>query len=183
MLGTEHRHPPLLVQPYQEADQLVARDRVELRGGLVQQRQPRPADQGGSDRHPLSVVVRDQAAASPQKRRLARPGSPRDHNQLSRLDLEVDAPQAVGTGARIAVDDRLEPDQRLRGVFAHRRLLRGALAKGSAAAIGTNAASISVGASASTAITGYGSNEPSPTARPASPTIAIASPAQAKRAS
>ena len=34
-------HPPLLVQPPQQPDQLVAGDRVELRGRLVEQHQPR----------------------------------------------------------------------------------------------------------------------------------------------
>jgi hypothetical protein len=41
VLGEHDGHPPLLVQPPQQADQLLAGDRVELRGGLVEADQAR----------------------------------------------------------------------------------------------------------------------------------------------
>ena len=57
MFGQQHRHPPLLVQPSQQPDQLVAGDRVELRGRLVEQHQPRPRHQRRRQRHPLQLAA------------------------------------------------------------------------------------------------------------------------------
>ncbi len=55
VLGEDDRHPPLFVQPAQEADELVARDRIELRRGLVEQHQLRAPDQRGRERDTLEL--------------------------------------------------------------------------------------------------------------------------------
>ena len=59
VLGEQHRHPPLLVEPAQQPDQLVAGDRVELRGRLVEQDQRRPGDQGRGQGDPLQLPARE----------------------------------------------------------------------------------------------------------------------------
>ena len=59
VFGQQHRHPPLLVQPPQQPDQLVAGDRVELRGRLVEQHQPRSRDQRRRQGNPLQLAARE----------------------------------------------------------------------------------------------------------------------------
>ena len=58
VLGDHDGRPPLLVEPAQQPDQLVARDRVELRRGLVEQQQGRAVDQRGGDRDALQLAAR-----------------------------------------------------------------------------------------------------------------------------
>ncbi len=53
MLGEHDRRLPLLVEPAQQADQLVAGDRVQLRGRLVQQHDARSARERCAQRHAL----------------------------------------------------------------------------------------------------------------------------------
>ncbi len=69
VLGQQHRRPPLLVDPPQHAEQLVARDRVELRGRLVEQQQPRAAGERGAERHPLQLAAGQLARRALQQRR------------------------------------------------------------------------------------------------------------------
>jgi hypothetical protein len=57
VLGQHDRRLPLFVQPSQQTDQLVAGDRVELRGGLVEQHQLRPARERGAERDPLLLTA------------------------------------------------------------------------------------------------------------------------------
>ena len=57
VLGEQDRGPPLLVEPAQDAEQLVARDRVQLRGRLVEQQQPRPPRQRGGERDALQLAA------------------------------------------------------------------------------------------------------------------------------
>jgi len=56
VLGDHDGRPPLLVEAPQQPDKLVARHRVELRGGLVEQHQPRAAGQRGGERHALLLA-------------------------------------------------------------------------------------------------------------------------------
>ena len=64
VLGQQHRRPPLLVQPAQQPDELVARDRVELRGGLVQHEQRRLAGDRRRQRDPLQLAARERVGAA-----------------------------------------------------------------------------------------------------------------------
>jgi hypothetical protein len=57
VLGQDDRRPPLLVQPPQEPDQLVAGDRIQLRGRLVQQHQPGSARQRRAQRDALQLAT------------------------------------------------------------------------------------------------------------------------------
>src|SRR3712207_8430990 len=57
VLGQEDRRPPLLVQTPQEPDELVARDRVELRGRLVEQQQDRKSTRLNSSHANISYAV------------------------------------------------------------------------------------------------------------------------------
>ena len=57
VLGEQHRRPPLLVEAAQQPDQLVARDRVELRGRLVEQHQLRAPDERGGQRDALQLAA------------------------------------------------------------------------------------------------------------------------------
>ncbi len=57
MLREHDRRLPLLVQPSQQADQLVAGDGVELRGGLVEQHQLRPARERRAERDALLLAA------------------------------------------------------------------------------------------------------------------------------
>ena len=97
------------------------------------------------------VVVRNEAAAGPQQRRLPRPRAPREDDQLTGLDLEIDAAQGLAVGARVAVAERADADE---GLGVHAPLLRRASANGIAAARGSSKARATVAASASTRITG-----------------------------
>ena len=69
MLGEHDRRVRVLVEPPQQRDQLVARDRVELRGRLVEHDQRRPAGERGAERHALQLTAgqlgggRDRAGA------------------------------------------------------------------------------------------------------------------------
>ncbi len=58
MLRDQNRRIRVLVQPPQEADQLVAGDRIELRGRLVEHDQRGPARERGSERHSLQLASR-----------------------------------------------------------------------------------------------------------------------------
>src|SRR5439155_892283 len=58
MLGQDYRHPPFLVQPPQQPDQLVAGHRVELRGGLIEKDEARAQHQRGGERDPLKLAAR-----------------------------------------------------------------------------------------------------------------------------
>ena len=57
MFGEQNRHPPLLVEAAQEPDQLVAGDRVELGGGLVEEHQLGPGDQRRGERDALQLAA------------------------------------------------------------------------------------------------------------------------------
>ena len=57
VLGEQDRDPPLLVEPAQQPDQLVAGDRVELGGRLVEQDQARAGDQRRGERDPLQLAA------------------------------------------------------------------------------------------------------------------------------
>ena len=57
MLGEQNRRPPLLVEPAQQTEQLVAGDRVELRGRLVEHEQTRAPGEGGAERDPLELAA------------------------------------------------------------------------------------------------------------------------------
>ncbi len=59
VFGEQDRHPPLLVQPPQQPDQLVAGDGVELGGGLVEQDEPGPGDERGGEGDPLQLAPRE----------------------------------------------------------------------------------------------------------------------------
>ena len=71
VLGEHDGRPPLLVDPAQDAEQLVARDRVELRRRLVEQRHPRPSGQRRAERHALQF-----AAGQLVRRAVEQPGDP-----------------------------------------------------------------------------------------------------------
>ena len=58
VLGEHHRGPPLLVDPAEHAQQLVAGDGVELRGRLVEQRDPRTARERRPQRDALELAAR-----------------------------------------------------------------------------------------------------------------------------
>ena len=80
MLGEQDRHPPLLVEPAQQPDQLVAGDRVELRRRLVEQDQRRDESPGrrrarpAAARHPRGCRRSGRAGAGSRGR--ARPPRP-----------------------------------------------------------------------------------------------------------
>ena len=57
MLGQQDRGPPLLVEPAQEPDELVARHRVQLRGGLVERQEARARRQRGGQRDALQLAA------------------------------------------------------------------------------------------------------------------------------
>ena len=59
MLGEQHSGLPLLVEAPQQPHQLIARNGVELRGGLVEQDQGRPAGERGGERHALLLAARE----------------------------------------------------------------------------------------------------------------------------
>jgi hypothetical protein len=202
MLREHDGGPPFLVQPPEQADQLVAGDRIELGRRLVQQHQAGASDERRCERDPLqlaprqrvdgpvqqvwhgerqrhlldrpgprrnrlrahlqrqlelrphggrhhlrlrvlrhqpdrraevrrpvlahvhpghperahhlpTVVVRYEAAAGTQERRLARAGPSRHHHQLTRIDVDVDRGQGIARGLRIAVRDAAGHDQRI----------------------------------------------------------------------
>ena len=75
VLGEHDRGPPLLVQPPQDAEQLVAGDGVELGGRLVEQQQPRTAGERGRQGDPLELAAGElvrgpvQQAAEPERQR------------------------------------------------------------------------------------------------------------------
>ena len=58
VLGEHDRGAPLLVDPPQDAEQLVAGDRIELRRRLVEQQQPRASRQRRAERHALQLAAR-----------------------------------------------------------------------------------------------------------------------------
>ena len=57
MLDEHDRRPPLLVEPAQQPDELVAGDRVELRGRLVEQHEPRPPGERRAERDALQLAA------------------------------------------------------------------------------------------------------------------------------
>ena len=57
VLGEHDRRLPLLVEPAQQPDQLVAGDRVQLRGRLVEQHQPRAARERRAERDALLLAA------------------------------------------------------------------------------------------------------------------------------
>ena len=65
VLGEQDRRPPLLVEPPQQPDQLVAGDGVELRGRLVEQHQPRAARQRRAERDALQLAAADSSVRRP----------------------------------------------------------------------------------------------------------------------
>ena len=58
VLGEQDRDVEVLVAPAQKAHQLVAGDRVELRGRLVEHEQRRPSRERGAQRDPLKLPSR-----------------------------------------------------------------------------------------------------------------------------
>ena len=85
VLDQHDRRPPLLVESPQERDQLVGRDRVELRGRLVEEDHLRPAGQRRREGDPLLLAAAqltrrplEQAFDAQRERRLLDPpGDPR----------------------------------------------------------------------------------------------------------
>jgi hypothetical protein len=57
VLGEHDGGPPLLVEPPQQPDELVAGDRVELRGRLVEEHEPRAAGERGAERDALQLAA------------------------------------------------------------------------------------------------------------------------------
>ena len=76
MLGEQDRRPPLLVEPAQQPEQLVARDRIELRGRLVEREQPRAAGERGAERDALELAARERACAPIEQRARCRARAP-----------------------------------------------------------------------------------------------------------
>jgi hypothetical protein len=58
MLGEHDRRVGVLVDAAQEPDELVAGDRIELGGRLVEDDDPRAPGQSGAERHPLELPAR-----------------------------------------------------------------------------------------------------------------------------
>ncbi len=69
VLGEHDRRPPLLVEPPQQPDQLVAGDRVELRRRLVEQHEPRPAGERGAERDALQLAAGELVRRAVEQRR------------------------------------------------------------------------------------------------------------------
>ena len=57
VLDEHDRRPPLLVEAAQQPDELVAGDRIELRGRLVEQQDPRPAGERRAERDALQLAA------------------------------------------------------------------------------------------------------------------------------
>src|SRR5207342_676124 len=57
VLGEQDRHAPLLVEAAQQPDQLVAGDRVELGGRLVEEDELRAGDEGGGEGDALQLAT------------------------------------------------------------------------------------------------------------------------------
>lgn len=57
MLAEDDGGPPLLVQPPQQPDELVARDRIELRRRLVEQHERRPSRDRRTERNALQLAA------------------------------------------------------------------------------------------------------------------------------
>src|SRR5437868_15421329 len=68
MLGQQDRRLPLLVEPAQETDQLVPRDRVKLGGGLVQEDDPWPAGKRRAKSHALLLAAREVVSRAIEQR-------------------------------------------------------------------------------------------------------------------
>ena len=95
MLGEHDRGPPLLVEPAQHAEQLVARDGIELRGRLVEQHEPRAAGERRAERHALELAARElvrraveQRRDAERERRLLHPARDRGGRQPAVLERE-----------------------------------------------------------------------------------------------
>ena len=95
VLGEQHRRPPLLVDAPQHAEQLVARDGVELRGRLVEQQQLRAAGERGAERDPLQLAAGElvgravQQPGDPEReRRLLHPARDRGRREPAVLERE-----------------------------------------------------------------------------------------------
>ena len=71
-----------------------------------------------------TVEVRHKAAEGPQQRRLSRTGGAGKDDELAGRDLEVDAPERVGLGARIAVAERAHSRPRSSHASATERTAR-----------------------------------------------------------
>ena len=59
---------PLLVESAQQAHELIAGNRVQLRGRLVEQHQRRPAGEGGAERHTLLLTAGELVRGAVEKR-------------------------------------------------------------------------------------------------------------------
>ena len=68
VLGDHDRRVEVLVEPAQQPDQLVAGDRVELRGRLVEHDQLRPAGQRRPERHALELAAGELGASERSSR-------------------------------------------------------------------------------------------------------------------
>ena len=112
VLGEHDRGAPLLVDAPQHAEQLVARDRVELGGRLVEQQQPRPRGERRAERHALELAARQLV-----RRAVEQPGDAERERRL--LD-----PARDGGRAPAAV---LERERELRAHRAHHHLRLGVL--------------------------------------------------------
>ena len=123
------RREPLVLEREGE----LAADRVhhDLRLGVLEQRAGHRGQRRrlvgacveAAGRHAArelaTVEVRHQPARGAQQRRLARAGAAREHHELARRDLEVDAAQRGRADARVGVGDALERERR-----AHRPIPR-----------------------------------------------------------
>ena len=95
VLGEHDGGPPLLVDPAQDAEQLVAGDGVELRRRLVEQRDARPPGQRGAERDPLELAAGElvgravEEAGDPQRERgLLHPARDRGGRDAAVLERE-----------------------------------------------------------------------------------------------
>ena len=112
VLGEHDRGAPLLVDAPQHAEQLVAGDRVELGGRLVEQQQPRPGGQRRAERHALEL-----AAGQLVRRAVEQPGdAERERGLLDPARDRRRAPAAV-----------LERERQLGAHGAHHHLRLGVL--------------------------------------------------------
>ena len=68
VLGEHDRRLPLLVEPAQQPDQLVAGNGVQLRGRLVEQHQPRPAGERRAERDALLLAAGELVRRAIQQR-------------------------------------------------------------------------------------------------------------------
>ena len=102
VLGEHDRRAPLLVEPAQQPDQLVAGDRVELRGRLVEQHERRAPGERGAERDALQLaageLVRravEQVGDAERERRLLDPARDGRGGQPAVLERKASSARTV----------------------------------------------------------------------------------------